>query len=205
MSKNNAPDWEDQNEKQGYAMSTENLVVKAKGGDREAFGVLYERFERGVFAIAMVRMRDFYEAQELCQEVFLQAFLKIGQLHELQAFGGWLKSITHRMAINRIVRKDHLQHAADGDIEVVLGFSGKVETETPLSILLKRERGNMVRAGVGGLREMDRETLLAFYEQNSSLIQMSEEFDAPLGTIKRRLHTARHRLKEDLEMHQVSD
>jgi RNA polymerase sigma-70 factor (ECF subfamily) len=38
--------------------------------------------------------------------------------------------------------------------------------------------------------------LEAFYLRSRSLREMSEEFDVPLGTIKRRLHMARHRLRE---------
>jgi RNA polymerase sigma-70 factor (ECF subfamily) len=46
---------------------------------------------------------------------------------------------------------------------------------------------------------MDRETLVAFYVRGQSLLEMSEEFDSPVGTIKRRLHVARKRLAKELE------
>jgi RNA polymerase sigma-70 factor (ECF subfamily) len=48
------------------------------------------------------------------------------------------------------------------------------------------------------LRELDRRTLLAFYFEGQSLIEMSDRFQSPVGTIKRRLHTARNRLKDEL-------
>ncbi|MBW8883337.1 MAG: hypothetical protein JF612_00880, partial [Planctomycetia bacterium] len=53
------------------------LVRAAQRGDRQAFGELFERFERHVMAIALRRMSDFGEAQELCQDVFIQAMKKI--------------------------------------------------------------------------------------------------------------------------------
>ena len=46
---------------------------------------------------------------------------------------------------------------------------------------------------------MDRETLDAFYVRGQSLIEMADEFDAPIGTIKRRQHTARKRLAKEVE------
>ena len=52
--------------------------------------------------------------------------------------------------------------------------------------------------GLDRLRELDRRTLIAFYVEGQSLKQMSDEFDSPIGTIKRRLHTARNRLREEL-------
>ncbi len=79
------------------------LVVAAQRGEKEAFGRLFERFERTVFAIAMRRLGDFNEAQELTQDVFIQVMQKLSQLREPVCFGGWLRSITHRMAINRMV------------------------------------------------------------------------------------------------------
>ena len=52
--------------------------------------------------------------------------------------------------------------------------------------------------GLSRLRDLDRRTLIAFYVEGQSLKQMSDEFASPIGTIKRRLHTARNRLREEL-------
>lgn len=175
--------------------TTTDLVLAAQDGDRHAFGELFRRFERSVFAIAMRRLRDFDEAQELTQEVFIQAMTKLQQLREPEAFGGWLKSITHRMAINRIVRR-----APDLAVEPESLEANCVENQTPLSLALAGERSSHVRAGLDRLRAMDRETLVAFYVHGQSLVEMSEEFDAPLGTIKRRLHVARKRLADEVEL-----
>ena len=46
---------------------------------------------------------------------------------------------------------------------------------------------------------MDRETLVAFYFRGQSRDQISRAVDAPIGTIKRRLHVARNRLRRELE------
>ena len=50
-----------------------------------------------------------------------------------------------------------------------------------------------------GKKHLDRTTLEAFYVRGESLSQMSAAFDAPIGTIKRRLHVARKRLARQLE------
>ncbi len=52
---------------------------------------------------------------------------------------------------------------------------------------------------MGRLRALDRETLIAFYVRGLSLVEIAEESLTPLGTIKRRLHTARKRLRTELE------
>jgi RNA polymerase sigma-70 factor (ECF subfamily) len=173
---------------------TAQLVLAAQRGDRQAFGELFERFERTVFAISLRRLGNFNEAQELTQDVFIQAMTKLDQLREPQAFAGWLRSITHRMAINRMVRRGPAIPTEPESLE-----ANCVEHATPLSLVLENERKAEVQSGLGRLRELDRETLEAFYVKGHSLVEMSAEFDAPLGTIKRRLHVARKRLAKEVE------
>src|SRR5690606_30671004 len=109
------------------------------------------------------------------------------------AFGGWLRSITTRMAINRATRGGPVTAAEPEMLE-----STCVETETPLEQALVRERNRQVRAGLGRLGALDRATLVAFYVKGHSLVEMSDEFHSPIGTIKRRLHVARKRLAKEL-------
>jgi RNA polymerase sigma-70 factor (ECF subfamily) len=177
---------------------TDNLLTEtvraAQRGDRQAFGRLIENFERAVYATAFRRLGNHAEAQELCQDVFIQAMRKIDQLHDPRCFGGWLRSIADRMAINRMLRRGpHILTDTD------LIKSGCVERRTPLVVILAREREDQVRRGLRRLRVMDRETLVAFYFDGSSLREMSRKFETPVGTIKRRLHVARKRLAKELE------
>ena len=170
------------------------LVRAAQRGDRQAFGDLFERFERHVMAIGLRRLGDYGEAQELCQDVFIQAMKKIRQLREPEAFAGWLRSITNRMAINRLVRRPSDRATDSEALDYVC-----IETRTPLADALAGERAREVRKGLKQLRRLDRETLVAFYVRGQSLVEMSDAFDAPVGTIKRRLHVARKRLAKHVE------
>ena len=174
-------------------MELAGLVRAAADGDRAAFGQLVERYSRAVYAIALGRLRNHAEAQELVQEVFVQALRKIGQLREPECFGGWLRSITNRMAINRAVRSGTTVSIERETLEATC-----VERRTPLAAALDRERAGQVRAGLRRLRSLDRETLVAFYIKGQSLIEMSDAFHSPVGTIKRRLHVARKRLAREL-------
>lgn len=173
---------------------TADLVRAAQAGNRDAFGDLFERFQPTVMAIAMRRLRDHADAQELCQDVFVQAMLKIEQLRTPEAFIGWLRQITVRMAINRAVRR-----APAVSVEPEMLEATVVGSESPLNAILEVERKGQVRAGLERLGEMDRDTLVSFYVEGNSLLEMADDFDAPLGTIKRRLHVARKRLATQVE------
>tara|TARA_B100000029_G_C17447113_1_gene913662 strand:+ start:409 stop:981 length:573 start_codon:yes stop_codon:yes gene_type:complete len=170
------------------------FVRSAQSGDHMAFGQLVERFEHMVYSAALQRLGNDAEAQELCQDVFLKAWQKLHQLQNPICFGGWLRSITRRMAINRMLRS-----GPDIPTEPETIASCCIERQTPFANLMARERSSQVRAGLARLRTMDRDTLMAFYVCGQSLTEMSDAFDAPIGTIKRRLHVARKRLAKEVE------
>lgn len=173
---------------------TAQLVIAAQAGDRAAFGELFVQFQKSIFSIAFRRTGDANEAQELVQDVFIQAMEKIDQLRTPEAFGGWLRQITVRMAINRMVRR-RIAFATEPEI---LQATVLIE-DAPDKAILDREQADQVRGGLARLRDMDRETLEAFYVRGQSLAEMAVDFDAPIGTIKRRLHVARKRLAEEVD------
>jgi RNA polymerase sigma-70 factor, ECF subfamily len=174
--------------------SLEFLVEAAQAGDREAFGELATRFEPMVYAVAIRRLGNHAEAQELSQEVLVKAMQKISQLKVPAAFGGWLRSITVRLAINRQVRRAPSIATEPQTLEATC-----IESRTPLDAVLADERAAQVRGGLSRLGDLDRTTLEAFYVRGQSLAEMSTSFSAPIGTIKRRLHVARKRLARQLE------
>jgi RNA polymerase sigma-70 factor (ECF subfamily) len=172
-----------------------DLVRAAQAGDSDAFSELVVRFQPSIYALAMRRLGQHAEAQELCQEVLVKAFEKLGQLKTPEAFAGWIRSITVRMAINRRTRRAPTVNTESEALE-----ASCIEQTTPLQHALDREQERRVHAGLDRLGKLDRETLKAFYFRGQSLLEMSDEFASPVGTIKRRLHVARQRLAKELEM-----
>jgi RNA polymerase sigma-70 factor (ECF subfamily) len=170
------------------------LVEQARAGDRSAYGELVERFEPTVYALALIRLRDAGEAQELTQEVFVHGMTKLGQLREPAAFPGWLRQITVRMALNRLTRRGPLLSAEAGLLENAAGG----HDHSPLDAMVRAEEREDLWKGLHRLKPMDRTALVDFYIRGRTLKQMSQEMEAPIGTIKRRLHVARLRLKREL-------
>ena len=170
------------------------LVERARTGDRSAYGELVERFQPAVYALALTRLRNANEAQELTQEVFIHAMTKLEQLRDAHCFLGWLRQITVRMAINRLTRRAPLLGAEPEFLQ-----NTPAVNQTPLEEMVRGEEKDELWVGLDRLKEVDRATLVAFYIRGRSLKQMSREFETPVGTIKRRLHVARNRLRVQLE------
>lgn len=175
-----------------------DLVRAAQAGDREAMGELVTRFQRQVQTQAFRRLGNWEEALELSQEVFILAFRRIHQLQVPEAFAGWLRQIVHRSAINHVTRKRFPLAIEQETLD-----ANCTEEQSPLDSMLNNEARAQVHAGLQRLGELDRDTLIAFYLNGQSLIEMSDAFDAPVGTIKRRLHVARKRLAREVETLQI--
>ena len=170
------------------------LVQRAQEGDREAFGRLVEQFQPTVQAIALRRLGNASEAVELTQDVFLHILRRIHQLREPERFAGWLRQVAVRMAINRATRR-----VAPSTVDTGVLEGAYERALQPVDELITRERAERLWVALRRLKTLDRESLVAFYIRGLSLVEMAGELDVPLGTIKCRLHTARKRLRLELE------
>src|SRR5436305_3545406 len=119
------------------------LVRRAQAGDREAFGLLVEQFQRTVHAVCLRRLGNPSEALELTQEVFLHVMRRIDQLREPERFAGWLRQVAVRMAINRATRRVAPPSVA---VEVLEGACER--RDDPLDELIARERASRLWEGL---------------------------------------------------------
>src|SRR5207248_5870782 len=153
------------------------LVERAKVGDREAYGELVTRFQGSVYAMALARVRDPLEAQELAQDVFVHAMKKLPQLRDARCFAGWLRRITARMAINRLTRKGPLFGADPEVLEGVVGYERSPEERLEVG-----EAVGQLRAALAKLKSLDRKTLEAFYLRGLRLLEIGEKVDVAVGS-----------------------
>ncbi len=95
-------------------------MAAARGGDRDAYGELYQRFSRAVHGVLVTRVPP-QDADDLVQDVFIHAWPRLGDLREPAAFGGWICTIARRRA------RDHHRHARRS------GMGGLKPAPTPIS------------------------------------------------------------------------
>jgi RNA polymerase sigma-70 factor (ECF subfamily) len=101
------------------------------------------------------------------------------------------------MAINHMLRKEQAQAMEDMSFIPTTTKSSELSAE-------QKERAQLLQEICSHLRANDREVLHCFYYRGMSLKEISSETNAPVGTIKRRLHTARNRLREALSLRGIA-
>ena len=80
------------------------LIRRILLGDDEAFGILIQKYRKGVHALVWRKIGDFHYAEEITQDVFLQVYQKLSTLKNPSQFAGWLYVIVDRLCINWLQR-----------------------------------------------------------------------------------------------------
>src|SRR5216684_1513537 len=92
-----AMNWSSVNAAARTELDDAALVRAAQGGDRAAFGQLYQRYVRMVHGILLARVPS-AAAEDLVHDVFLQALPKLAALRDVSRFGPWLAAIARNRA-----------------------------------------------------------------------------------------------------------
>ncbi len=170
------------------------LVADALANGPEAFGPIVERYQHAVFAIALSRLGAFDDAEDIAQQVFIEAFQRLDRLRDPVRLGAWLRSITVHRCIDLLRRRtqcltlEDAEHMASCDVPAD-------------DHLCRKELRQQVMAAIAKLPRKQRETVTLFYINGYSIRDIAAMQEAPVGSIKRRLHDARGKLKgEILEM-----
>jgi RNA polymerase sigma-70 factor (ECF subfamily) len=87
--------------------SDEDLVVRARNGDAEAFEELYERFFKRVYHFVDRRIRNSADTEETVQEAFINIFKSIESYRGDSPFSAWVFGVTRRTIAGRFKRKRH--------------------------------------------------------------------------------------------------
>jgi len=187
------------------AVTDLDLVRLAQAGDVEAFGELVERNRRAVFRAALACVGSPAEADDVAQEAFVTAFLKIGTFRGDAQFRTWLLSITWRKAIDRrksATRWLRLTFSPPRDDSGEDNFDymdripsiGRSQEESVVDDELQQ---NVMRL-IGTLPRKLRDALLLAGTGEHTYEQISKMLGAPLGTVKWRVSEARRVLKKKL-------
>lgn len=78
-----------------------DVVQRMKAGEREAFGEVYEQYARRVYAFALRRLRDADEAEDVCQDVFVEVARSIRSFQGRSTLGTWILGIAFHEVCNR--------------------------------------------------------------------------------------------------------
>ena len=173
-----------------------DLVRGALDGLERAFQELVRRYERPVFSVILRLVRDPSRAEELAQDAFVKAFLRLETYAKEKKFSNWLLAIAHHTAIDEVRRGAVRTTPFDEAPQDCLAQS--CDDETPYRITERHELATVLDEAVRHLRPDYAELITLKYEQDLTLEDVAEITGLPAGTIKSSLHRARKELADYL-------
>jgi RNA polymerase sigma-70 factor, ECF subfamily len=172
-------------------VSDGDLIIRVGSGDRNAFEVLYRRYSRPVFGLALRRLGDRGRAEDAVQETFASVWRAAGSYRPERGPGApWLYAV----ARNAIV--DNGRARREPPVE---GVEEKAGDETPAD---RAEAGWVawrVHRALAELPENERVVIELAYWRGRSQSEIAELLGIPLGTVKTRTRTGLARLADQLE------
>jgi len=166
----------------------------------DALSVLYDRYSRLVFSLALHVVGDRETAEEITQDVFYRVWENAAAYRSEQAkLTTWMTSITRNRSID-ILRKRQVRPERDSQNWEDAGLDGHSSPanvpEDLTDLALQQQR---VRLAIATLPPDQQEVLALAYFQGLSHSQIAERLEQPLGTVKTRIRLAMQRLRDLLQ------
>jgi len=172
------------------------LVRAALNGEASAFGTIVERYWNMVVALALSKVSDAAEAEDIAQESFLKAYSQLARLRDPSRLAGWLSKIAMQQCSNSLRRAFRVKMALGCRATPVEVLNERVAiTANPG---LTQNQIHFVRQTVRRLPEKFRTMIVMRFVANLSTVQIAEQLGKRPGTVRVRLHRAYKLLRKEL-------
>jgi RNA polymerase sigma-70 factor (ECF subfamily) len=181
----------------------QQLVVRAQRGDKRAFELLVEKYQRKLARLLSRLIRDPGEVEDVTQEAFIKAYRALPSFRGDSAFYTWLYRIGINTAKNYLVAMGRrAPTSTDVEAEEAEGQEGGEllrDINTPESLLLSKEIGDTVNAAIESLPEELRSAIQLRELDGMSYEEIAKLMDCPIGTVRSRIFRAREAIAERLK------
>jgi len=182
--------------------SEDELVRQAQAGDKDAFCLLAQAYERRIYSLALHYSREREDAEDLSQEVWLKAYAALSTFRFESSFYTWLRQITincflnHRRAKAYRWRTQTSESASSENLELREDAGSQVRgLETTLQNHLVAEK---VMQALAGVSPQQRLIFLLKHQEGMTYEEISRELGCSSGTVKKSVSRTVAKLREKL-------
>ncbi len=175
---------------------TADIVQRVRAGDVDAFGQIVKGYERRVFALAVMILRNREGADDVTQDAFVRAFERLDLYDVRRPFYPWLATITVRLSRNWLAR-----HSPGARRETpIQPESSAYASAAPaaLDVLVAEDEGRHLWRLVERLPLGERTAVVLHYRQELSVSEVASAIGVTAGTVKTLLFRARQHLRASL-------
>ena len=178
------------------------LVARAQRGDKQAFEMRVEKYQRKLARLLSRFIRDPAEVEDVTQEAFIKAYRALPAFRGDSAFYTWLYRIGINTAKNYLMAMGRrAPTSTEVEAEEAEGFEEGEQLRdinTPESVLLSNEIAETVNRTIEGLPEELRKAIQMREIEGMSYEDIAQAMDCPIGTVRSRIFRAREAIAEQL-------
>jgi RNA polymerase sigma-70 factor, ECF subfamily len=178
------------------AIYYELLVLRCRQGRQDALEELIRTWERPLLYYVRRLLDSEEDARQVLQETWLKVLQGMRKLRRPESLPAWLYGIARNTAVSHLRAKRQERSLFDADD----GAQDSASDDAHLSL----DDAERIHYGLGRISLVHREVLTLFFLQDLSLDEIASVLEIPVGTVKSRLHHAKHALKAVLEEEESS-
>lgn len=191
-----------QNDQHAASPTDGELVERARQGEREAFRVLVERYQRKVTALAAGMLRNREDALDVVQDTFTKAYQSLDRFKGDSSFYTWVYRIAVNLCIDHQRRESRYVQVGtdmeDAVDDVAPPSAEDLERDEPFERARSAQIGTLVAQAIEELTPEHRAVILLREVDGLSYEEISQVLECPKGTVMSRLHYARRQLQARL-------
>lgn len=177
------------------------LLQRMAQGDEQSLGVLYDRWQGAVRALALRIVGDGAEAEDVVEDVFWQAWRQADRFDAARgSVATWVLTLARSRALDRLrtIKRMRVDASLDDDEATLPQAVLATADPSPLDAAEQDERARLVSVALGALQPAQRQCLELAYFGGLSQSEIADMTKTPLGTVKTRMRLALRKLKDTL-------
>lgn len=179
-------------------LTDETLVSLTLLGNNEAFEALVIKYQRSVTASAYSIVRNASLAEDIMQDTFVGAWMKLDTLKDPNKFGAWICRIAKNNAKNTAMKyRDYISFDLLENINLEKNeHSDGVFHQS--AIAPYADEYDFLHMVIDSLSDILRGVISMHYFDGATIDEISTKLNLPVGTVKRRLHDGREKIRKEL-------
>ena len=179
----------------GHDLSDETVLARASKGDRDAFGVLYERYVKRIYNYVYYRTGNHHDAEDLTTRVFMRAMRHIGNYQDRGVpVSAWLYRIAHNLVANWHRDNSRRQEVPLDDV-----YNLKLERQHPEAVVVQSEEQDALLKIIRQLPEDRQQLLILKFVEHLSNAEIGQIMSRTEGAVKSLYHRTLLSLRDEYE------